>query len=97
MKRDVTSLQHMTDGNRHNREAKNAADLIVGTWSPQWSIGDGEPTPAEDLNDITLTFADGRCEVRRGRKMIRFGTYSADATTSPATLDVCFTESDVPS
>lgn len=72
------------------------AELIVGTWSPQWSIGDGEPTAAVDLRDVTLTFADGRCEVCRGESVIRLGTYSTDTTTSPATIDVIFTESDVP-
>lgn len=72
------------------------ADLMLGTWSPQWSIGDGEPTPAEDLRDITLTFADGRCEVCRGGTVIRLGTYTTDTTSSPPTLDVSFTDSDVP-
>ena len=45
---------------------------------------------------MTLTFVDGRCEVRRGEGLIRRGTYSTDPTRSPKTIDVCFTESDVP-
>ncbi len=73
-----------------------ATDTPDGTWSPKWSTWEDQPTPVEDLRDVTLTFRDGRCEVRRGGTLIRRGTYSADPTRSPKTLDVCFTESDVP-
>ena len=45
---------------------------------------------------MTLTFRGGRCEVRRGEKLIRRGTHSTDPTRSPKTITVCFIESDVP-
>ena len=45
---------------------------------------------------MTLTFAEGRCEVFRGEKLLRRGTYSTDPAQSPKTINVCFTESDVP-
>ncbi|MHC4602330.1 MAG: TIGR03067 domain-containing protein [Planctomycetota bacterium] len=69
---------------------------VAGTWSPQWSTWEEIPTPTEELRYVTLTFADGRCEVGRGEKLIRRGTYTTDPTRSPKTIDVCFTESDVP-
>ncbi len=86
----------MTGRKKHSQASEALVDSIIGTWSPQWSIGDGEPTSAEDLREITLTFAAGRCEVRRGDNVVRLGTYTTDLTTSPRTLDVSFTESDVP-
>ena len=69
---------------------------LEGSWSPQWSTWEDEPTPVEDLRDVTLTFENGLCEVRRSGTLIRRGTYSADSAQSPKTIDVCFTESDVP-
>lgn len=69
---------------------------IAGMWFAVWSMWDATPTPADDLRDVTLTFAQGRCEVYRGGKLIRRGTYTSDTTQTPQTLDVCFTESDVP-
>ena len=74
----------------------NDTDSIVGTWSPQESTGDGMDTPKAELRDVTLTFSGGRCEVRRGETIIRLGRYATDQTQSPKTIDVCFTESDVP-
>jgi len=76
---------HQTEGNS-----------IVGTWVPIRSIGDGEPTSDEDLRDITLTFANGWCEVRRAGVLIRQGMYSVDSAKIPCELDVCFEQSDVP-
>ncbi|MBI3697064.1 MAG: hypothetical protein HY238_19795 [Acidobacteria bacterium] len=72
------------------------AGSVAGTWSPQWSTWEEILTPTEELCDVALTFADGRCEVRRGERLIRRGTYATDPTRSPKTIDVCFTESDVP-
>ena len=69
---------------------------IVGTWVPIHSIGDGEPTSDEDLHGITLTFARGRCEVRRAEFLIRQGTYRVDAAKIPCELDVWFEQSDLP-
>jgi uncharacterized protein (TIGR03067 family) len=45
---------------------------------------------------VTLIYENGMCEVWRGETLIRRGTYSTDAAQTPKTLDVCFTESDVP-
>ena len=86
----------MADREQNTQKREDCAESIRGIWSPQWSIGDGEPTSAEDLHDITLTFANGRCEVCRGGTVIRLGTYTNDTTTSPPTLDVSFTDGDVP-
>lgn len=86
----------MTSRKPQSDEGERLGDSIIGTWLPQWSVGDGEPTSAEDLRGVTLTFLGGRCEVRRGGNLIRLGMYTADATNSPHTLDVCFSESDVP-
>ena len=69
---------------------------VMGTWVPVRSRGEDIPTPPEDLRDVTLTFVDNRCEVRRGDRLIRHGTYSTDPTPSPKAISVCFTESDVP-
>lgn len=74
----------------------SGSSSIVGSWTPQWSIGDGVETPTTDLEGVTLTFIDGRCEVRRADQLIRLGTYSVDMTTEPKSIDVRFTESDVP-
>ena len=82
--------QHTSDANRVD------ASSVVGTWSPLWSRWEDIPTADEDLRDVTLTFAEGRCEVFRGEKLIRCGVYSTDPTQFPKTIDVCFTESDVP-
>ncbi len=86
----MTDRQHASDVNGPD------ASSVVGTWSPLWSRWEDIPTPPEDLRDVTLTFAGGRCEVRRGGTLIRCGTYSTDPTRSTKTIDVCFTESDVP-
>ena len=48
------------------------------------------------MPDVTLIFVEGRCEVRRGGKVIRRGAYATDSSRSPKTIDVCFSESDVP-
>ena len=80
----------------HLQPERTPADPIEGSWSPLWSMGDGEPMPAEDLRDVKLTFADGRCEVHRAECLVRPGTYSVDRTRSPETIDVHFTDSDVP-
>ena len=74
---------------------RNDTDSVVGTWSPQWSIGDGMHTPRAQLRDVTLTFTDGRCAVRRGETIIRLGSYATDATKPQKSIEVCFTESDV--
>ena len=71
-------------------------DSVAGTWSPLWSKWDGDSTPPEELSDVTLTFEGERCEVRRRGELIRSGTYSVNPENSPKTIDVCFTESDVP-
>ena len=74
---------------RQGREALDpmTTDTPDGTWSPKWSTWEDQPTSAEDLRDVILTFRDGRCEVRRGGTLIRRGTYSADPTRSPKTLE----------
>ena len=79
-------------------DERNASERssIVGTWIPIHSIGDGEPTSDKDLRDVTLTFADGRCEVRRGALLIRQGVFAVDCAEIPCELDVCFKQSDVP-
>lgn len=82
-------------GQQHSRVEGVPVDPLVGSWSPQWSMGDGEPTSAADLRDVVLTFADGRCEVTRAGSLIRSGTYVNDRKISPKTIDVHFTESDV--
>jgi uncharacterized protein (TIGR03067 family) len=69
---------------------------FAGTWRPVWSTWEDVPTSVEDLRDVTLTFAAGRCEVRRGSELVRAGTYSIDPAVSPAEIEVCFLESDVP-
>ncbi len=69
---------------------------ITGTWAPKSSIGDGEPTPEKDLRGVLLTFSNGECEVRREGSLLRRGTWLTDTATTPHTIDVCFTESDVP-
>ncbi len=69
---------------------------VAGTGSPLWSKWEDVSTPADDLRDVTLTFLDGWCEVRRGERLIRKGSYATDSTRSPQFIDVCFTESDVP-
>ncbi len=73
-----------------------AFSSIVGSWTPQYSSGDGVETPKTELDGVRLTFIDGHCEVRRGGQLIRLGTYSVDTTTEPKSIDVCFAESDVP-
>jgi len=85
----------MVDRERVSSVNRKDTGLIAGTWRPQWSIGDGLPTLRNDLRDVTLTFANSRCEVRRGGTLIRRGSYATDPTQSPKTIDVCFTESDV--
>ena len=76
-----------------NHQAEDSS--IVGTWVPIHSIGDGEPTSDEDLHGITLSFAGGRCEVRRAEFLIRQGTYRVDTAKIPCELDVFFEQSDV--
>ena len=77
-----------------NHQAEDSS--IVGTWVPIHSIGDGEPTSDEDRHGMTLTFANGRCEVHRGEVPIRQGTYRVDTAKTPHELDVWFEQSDVP-
>ncbi len=86
----------MSSITRPDENHQTAGSSIVGTWVPIHSIGDGEPTSDEDLRDVTLTFADGRCEVRRAGVLIRQGMYSVDSAKIPCELDVCFEQSDVP-
>ena len=86
----------MSSITRPDENHQTAGSSIVGTWVPIHSIGDGEPTSDEDLRDITLSFANGRCEVRRAGVLIRQGRYSVDSAKIPCELDVCFEQSDVP-
>jgi uncharacterized protein (TIGR03067 family) len=72
------------------------AGSVAGVWSPLRSWWEDIPTPPEGLPDVTLIFAEGRCEVRRGGELIRWGAYATDSSRSPKTIDVCFSESDVP-
>lgn len=58
--------------------------------------GDGQPTSQAELCNVTLTFAEGRCEVRRGHEMIRLGTFEHNDHARPKTIDVHFQQSDVP-
>ena len=58
----------MVDQKRESLPARPNEDSIIGTWSPVWSRWEDIPTPAEDVRDVTLTFAEGRCEVRRRGK-----------------------------
>jgi uncharacterized protein (TIGR03067 family) len=58
-------------------------------------MGDGEQTSDEDLRGVTLSFADGQCEVHRAGVLIRSGRYSVDSAKIPRELDVCFEQSDV--
>ena len=69
---------------------------IVGTWVPTCTIGDGEPTSDENVRDITLICANGRCEVHREGVSIRQRRYSVDSVKIPCELEVCFEQSDVP-
>ncbi len=86
----------MNSFSRSDENHQTERSSIVGTWVPIHSVGDGEPTSDEDLRDVTLTFADGRCEVRRAGVLIRQGVYSVDSAKIPRELDVCFEHSDVP-
>ncbi len=86
----------MSSITRPDENHQTAGSSIVGTWVPIHSIGDGEPTSDEDLRDVALTFANGRCEVRRAGVLIRQGMYSVDSGQVPCELDVCFEQSDVP-
>ena len=67
----------------HNREGNDEGGSLDGTWSPLCSTWEDVPTPIEDLRDVTLTFENGRCEVRRGATLIRRGTYSTDTSSVP--------------
>jgi uncharacterized protein (TIGR03067 family) len=86
----------MSSFSRSDESHHNAVKSIDGTWIPIHSVGDGEQTSDEDLRDITLFFANGRCEVRRAEVLIRQGAYSVDTAKIPCELDVCFEQSDVP-
>ncbi len=76
MDRTPNNADPMTDrqlgGNLNGPDTSS----VVGTWSPLWSRWEDIPTLPEELSDVTLTFLEGRCEVRRGAKLIRRGTYS---------------------
>ena len=86
----------MSSFTRSDENGQTDGSSIVGTWVPIHSVGDGEATSAEDLSDVTLTFANGRCDVRRAGVLIRQGRYSADSRPIPCELEVCFEQSDVP-
>jgi uncharacterized protein (TIGR03067 family) len=86
----------MADRRHDSGVTGSDAGSVAGTWSPLWSRWEDIPTSPEELRDVTLTFAEGRCEVRRGDQLIRKGAYATDPTRSPKTIDVCFSESDVP-
>ena len=73
----------MTDRQHASNVNGTDASSVVGSWSPLWSRWEDIPTPPEDLRDVTLTFAEGRCEVRRGEKLIRRGTYFHRSETVP--------------
>ena len=86
----------MTDRQHASNLNGTDASSVVGAWSPLWSRWEDIPTPPEELRDVTLTFAKGSVQVCRGEKLVRLGTYSTDTRRSPKTIDVCFSESDVP-
>lgn len=68
---------------------------IEGTWAPYRSRWENQETPEDELRDVTLTFAEGRCEVHRAGALLRHGTYTTDTSTTPHRIDVTFKESDV--
>ena len=78
----------MSSFTRSDENGQADGSSIVGTWVLIHSVGGGEATSAEDLSDVTLTFANGRCDVRRVGVLIRQDRYSADSRPIPCELEM---------
>ncbi len=74
--------------------ADPAANKIEGTWNLTGVISKGEKAPAAEIAKAmgVAVFKDGKYSLSTGGKQMEAGTYKADASKTPATIDVVITE-----
>ena len=68
---------------------------ILGTWSCVSGTIDGRPLAAETAKELRLTLTADRYKSERAGQVLFDSTYKADATKSPATIEMIGTEGDV--
>jgi uncharacterized protein (TIGR03067 family) len=73
---------------------EKGAPIIEGTWLAVSAVADGKKVPDEFLAKfmLTLTFKDGKYAVGTGGKQQESGTYKADTSKKPPTLDMMVEE-----
>jgi uncharacterized protein (TIGR03067 family) len=71
-----------------------AADKIEGTWIGTGGIVNGEKVPEADVTKLMVTavFKDGKYSVSIQGRQAEAGTYKADDSKKPATIDLTITE-----
>lgn len=65
---------------------------IQGTWKfTEQSMG-GQPAPAEQLKNTTITFSDDKWTVKMGDQVLQAGTHKFDPSKKPMHVDAQVTE-----
>ncbi len=59
-----------------------------GVWTFESVEAGGKKQPADDLKDMTLTFAGDKYTVKNGNDVIQVGTVKLNPSGSPRTMDV---------
>jgi uncharacterized protein (TIGR03067 family) len=75
-------------------DTKKDLDRVQGTWTFTAHEVDGQAQPAEQLKEMTITFAGDKFTVKRGDQVVQAGTNKFDATKKPKTVDATVTEGD---
>jgi uncharacterized protein (TIGR03067 family) len=65
---------------------------IQGAWKFTAQEMGGQPRPADQLKNMTITFTENQWTVRDGDQVIQAGTNKLDATKNPAQVDAAVTE-----
>jgi uncharacterized protein (TIGR03067 family) len=73
---------------------EKGAPKIEGSWLAISAVADGKKVPDEFIAKfmLTLAFKDGKYAVSAGGKQQESGTYKADTSKKPATLDMMVEE-----
>jgi uncharacterized protein (TIGR03067 family) len=65
---------------------------LAGAWRPVSSEQAGRPEPEEQFRNHRLSFTNDTFTVHRNDEVLMRGTYTVDASTSPATIDMTIDE-----
>jgi uncharacterized protein (TIGR03067 family) len=72
-------------------DVEKALKKFQGVWTFESVEAGGKRAPADELKDMTVTFAGDRYTVRKGDEVIQAGTQTLDPSRSPKAIDVTVT------